>query len=92
MKTITHICDSCKNSKGENELAHLEVRSTKGIELFDTYKTIYIDICKSCLEKKGFIVNRKEEETKEEFLNKNSKNLENKIVDILNDLGVQFYE
>ncbi|MCI8346595.1 MAG: hypothetical protein HFJ12_01425 [Bacilli bacterium] len=91
MKTITHICDLCKQSKGENELAHLEARS-RGLGLFDSYRTLEIDICKSCLEKKGFIVNRKEEQSTKEIQDANSKNLENKIIDILDDLGVQFYE
>lgn len=50
------------------------------------------DICKSCLEKRNFIVNKREDKTEEEIQNINSKNLENKIIDILSDLGVQFYE
>ncbi len=91
MKTITHICDVCKQSKGEEELSHLEVRSN-GLEFFDRYKAMTIDICKSCLEKKGFIVNRREGQSTADVQKINHKNMEDKIVDILNDLGVQFYE
>lgn len=91
MKTITHICDVCKNSKGENELSHLRVNST-GLEFLDRYKTFEVDICKECLEKKGFIINRKEGQSDNDIQKANGKNLEDKIIDILNDLGVQFYE
>lgn len=91
MKTTTHICDICKESKSETELAHLEIRS-KGLSCFDRYRTLEVDICKSCLEKRNFIVNKREDKTEEEIQNINSKNLENKIIDILSDLGVQFYE
>lgn len=91
MKTITHICDLCKQSKGEKELAHLEIRS-RGLGIFDSYRTLEVDICKSCLEKKGFIVNRKEGQSDADIQKANGQNLEDKIVDILNDLGVQFYE
>lgn len=92
MKTITHICDVCKKSKGENELAGLEVRSGKGLTFVDKYQTFYIDICKDCLEKKRFVINRKEGQSDADIQKANGKNLENKIVEILNDLGVQFYE
>jgi hypothetical protein len=91
METITHICDICKQSKGKEELARLEIRSS-GLEFLDRYATIKVDICKSCLEKKNFIVNSREDKTLKEIQNMNNKNLEDKIIDILNDLGVQFYE
>ena len=91
METITHICDICKQSKGKEELARLEVRSS-GLKFLDRYATKKVDICKSCLEKKNFIVNSREDKTLKEIQNMNNKNLEDKIIDILNDLGVQFYE
>lgn len=91
METITHICDICKQSKGKEELARLEVRSS-GLEFLDRYATKKVDICKACLEKKNFIVNNREDKTRNEIKNINNKNLEDKLIDILSDLGVQFYD
>lgn len=91
METITHICDICKQSKSKEELARLEVRSN-GLEFLDRYSTLKIDVCKSCLEKKNFIVNEREDKALKDIQTQNKANLENKIIDILNDLGVQFYE
>lgn len=91
METITHICDICKQSKGKEELARLEVRSS-GLEFLDRYATKKVDICKACLEKKNFIVNNREDKTLNEIKNINNKNLEDKLIDILSDLGVQFYD
>ncbi len=91
METITHICDVCKQSKSKEELARLEVKSS-GLEFLDRYATKKVDICKSCLEKKNFIVSKREDKTPDEIQKINNKNLEDKIIDILSDLGVQFYE
>lgn len=91
METITHICDICKQSKGKEELARLEVRSS-GLEFLDRYTVKKVDICKSCLEKKNFIVNMREDKKLDDIYKINNKNLEDKIIDILSDLGVQFYE
>lgn len=91
METITHICDICKQSKGKEELARLEIRSS-GLEFLDRYTTKKVDICKSCLEKKNFIVNMREDKKLDDIQKINNKNLEDKIIDILSDLGVQFYE
>ena len=91
METITHICDICKQSKGKEELARLEVRSS-GLEFLDRYAIKKVDICKACLEKKNFIVNNREDKTLNEIKNINNKNLEDKLIDILSDLGVQFYD
>ena len=91
METITHICDVCKQSKSKEDLARLEVRST-GIEFFDRYTMSKFDICIDCLKKKNFIVEKREDKTTEEIQNSNRDNLRNKIIDILQDLDVQFYE
>lgn len=91
METITHICDICKQSKSKEELARIEVRSS-GLSFLDRYATLKKDVCKSCLEKKNFIVNEREDKKLDEIQKINNKNLEDKIIDILNDLGVQFYE
>lgn len=91
METITHICDICKQSKSKEELARLEVRSS-GLEFLDRYSTLKFDICKSCLEKKNFIVNQREDKSLKDIQTQNQSNLEDKIIDILSDLGVQFYD
>lgn len=93
MQTINYICDVCKTSKSKEDLCRIEVE-TLGIKISKGhhYDPLKIDICKDCLEKKGFIINPKPEETEEDIKRKNSQTLENKIVDILYDLGVQFDE
>lgn len=91
METITHICDICKQSKSKEELARLEVRSS-GLEFFDRYSNLKIDVCKACLEKKNFIVNEREDKSLKDIQTQNQYNLEDRIIEILSDLGVQFYE
>lgn len=94
MQTTNYICDVCKTSKSKTDLCRIKVR-TEGLRINEKggyYNDLEIDICKDCLEKKGFIINKKTEETEEEISKKNSKTLESKIIDILDNLGVQFYE
>ncbi len=93
MKTTNYICDICKTSKSKDDLCQMEV-TTQGLKITNGsyYTALKIDICKDCLEKKGFIINKKPEETEEEIKKKNSQVLENKLIDILENLGVQFYE
>lgn len=93
MKTTNYICDICKTSKSEEDLCQMRV-STKGIRIKEGgyYNELNVDICKECLEKKGFVINKRLGETEEEIEKKNSKTLESKLIEILDDLGVQFYE
>lgn len=94
MQTTNYICDVCKTSKSKEDLCKIKVR-TEGLKMQGKgsyYDDLVIDICKNCLEKKGFIINPKPEETEEDIQRKNSQTLENKIIDILYDLGVQFDE
>lgn len=94
MQIINYICDICKTSKSKEDLCKIKVR-TEGFKIQgkgNYYNDLEIDICKNCLEKKGFIINPKPEETEEDIQRKNSQTLENKIIDILYDLGVQFDE
>lgn len=89
-KTMVHTCDICKQSKSANDLAHITVR-TEGIKIKESnYKGIEIDICSDCLKKKGFIVETKTEEELQQANAKNSITLEDKIYEILQDLGVAF--
>ena len=93
MKTTNYICDVCKTSKSKEDLCQMRV-STQGLKIKEGsyYNELNVDICRDCLEKKGFIVNAKPEQTTEEIEKKNSQTLESKLTDILEDLGVQFYE
>ena len=93
MQTTSYICDICKTSKSKEDLCKMRVR-TEGLKIKEGgyYTELNVDICKNCLEKKGFIINPKPEETEEDVEKKNSQNLRNKLIDILTDLEVQFYE
>ena len=89
MQTTNYICDMCKTSKSKEDLCQMRV-TTNGLKIKEGgyYNELNVDICKDCLEKKGFIINKKPEEVAK----KNSKTLESKLIEILDDLGVQFYE
>ncbi len=93
MQTTNYICDICKTSKSKEDLCQMRV-TTQGLKIKEGsyHNELNVDICKDCLEKKGFIINPKPEETEEDIQRKNSQILENKIIDILSDLGVQFDE
>lgn len=93
MQTTNYICDICKTSKSKEDLSQIRV-NTRGITISQNHyhPDIEFDICTECLKKKGFVVNPIPEDQKEEAANVNKKTLENKILDILEDLGVQFYE
>lgn len=93
MITTNYICDICKISKSKQDLCQMKV-STEGLKIDkgNYYNSLAVDICKECLENKGFIINPKPEQTEEDIKKKNSQVLENKIIDILEDLGVLFYE
>ena len=96
MKTTTYICDTCKKSVSEKDLIELSV-SVKNLSFsnddsINRHKTYSqkIEICKDCLVKKGFKIVREEKETEEELAKRNEKVLSEKILDILEDLGVCF--
>ena len=50
-----------------------------------------IEICPDCLKKKGFVVEAKKE-NEEQVATQNKKTLEDKIYEILEDMGVAFQE
>ena len=93
MQTTNYICDICKTSKSKEDLCQMRV-TTQGLRIKEGsyYNELNVDICKDCLEKKGFIINPKPEQTEEDIKKKNSQVLENKLIEILEDLGVQFYK
>lgn len=91
-QTTVYTCDICKQSKDRGDLAKIEVK-TEGIRIknCDRYNPLKIDICKDCLKKKGFLVEVKDEDN-EQAQKQNKATLEDKLFDILEDLGVAFCE
>ena len=90
--TMIYTCDICKNSKSKEDLAQINIR-TEGIRMKGVgYQGIRVDVCPDCLKKKGFVVEVKTEEEAEYAGTKNKTNLEDKIYEILSDLGVMFEE
>jgi len=93
MKTMVYTCDICKQSKSEDDLCSITI-GTRGIRIHINkyHSEIKYDFCKECLKKKGFIVESPSTEDKENTEKHNQKTFETRLVDILSDLGVQFYE
>lgn len=91
--TTIYTCDICKQSKSKEDLAKIKV-SSEGIRMKNVgYNEIKIDICSDCLQKKGFIVEAKQTKEEQEVAEiKNKKTLEDKLLDILEDIGVAFAE
>lgn len=92
MITKTFICDMCKKSVGETELTQLSI-SMKMFKATSGYANILTankDICKDCLEKKGILTYLPEGQKHEDIATKNQKALSDKLIDILEDLGVVF--
>lgn len=88
-----YTCDICKKEKEKDELSRIDV-SANGIRIRGLYRyndTLHIDICRKCLVDKGFIVEYKREEYND-VAGKNRATLEEKLMDILMDLGVSFEE
>lgn len=91
-QTIVYTCDICKQSKSKNDLAKITVKSD-GIKMKNVYGGITVDICPDCLKKKGFVVEEKPTEEEQELVEKQNKaTLEDKIYEILEDMGVAFVE
>ena len=93
MKTEVYTCDVCKQSKSKGDLCYMDV-STRGITLTENKfaPAKHFDICKDCLKKRGFVVSASTKEEAVEADRSNEKTLENKIIDILEALGVSFVE
>lgn len=93
MKTTTYICDKCKKSVGKEELIEINVSGIL-IDVPNGYRNnqlISRDICKSCLREKGLLLEYSKE-TLENYTKKNIKTLEDKFLEILEDLNVAFQE
>lgn len=94
-QTTVYTCDLCKGSKDKNDLAKIEVKvdglRIKGVD--NRYASLKIDICKECLKKKGFVVEPKvDDEENQQTEGRNRVTLEDKLYDILEDMGVVFAE
>jgi len=92
-ETKVYTCDICKNSKSKESLARINVRAT-GLDIKGVgYNGLDIDICPNCLKNKGFVVYEKPtKEEREQAETKNKVTLEDKIYEILSDMGVAFQE
>ena len=92
MRTTVYTCDICKQSKSYEDLAKIIVKA-EGIKIKDVnqYNGLEIEICSDCLKKKGFIVDFNKEDA-EQTAAKNKVTLEDKIYEILEDMGVAFQE
>jgi|WetSurMetagenome_2_1015567.scaffolds.fasta_scaffold1303762_1 hypothetical protein len=99
MKTTTYICDDCKKSVGELDLCSIRVTLTVSTKMSGSYVSnhsvnpIEKEVCVDCLKKHGivsqeFIDNKQSRELEA----KNVKTIEDKMLDILEDLGVHFDE
>lgn len=91
-QTTVFTCDICKQSKGKKELSKIEVKTEDiRIKQCDRYNPLRIDICKDCLKRKGFLMEVKDEEAEQAEM-QNKATLEDKLYEILEDLGVAFRE
>jgi len=94
-QTTVYTCDICKKSKSYEDLLKIEVTagSYNGVKIagFSGSTVLKVEICTECLKKKGFIVESKKEE-EEQHAKQNKKTLEDKIYEILGDMGVAFQE
>lgn len=93
MKTTTYICDKCKKSVGKDDLVEITFSATliQTPNGYNRTQNIKKDVCKSCLKDKGLIIEFNQEKY-EQDLKKNEKTMEDKLIEILEDLGVAFQE
>ena len=87
MRNYVYKCDVCKKETEQQDMKSLDINSGninfQGSAFGKTY-----DICIDCLTKTGFKLNNKENDESKH----NTKTLEDKLIEILQDLNVQFYE
>lgn len=88
----SNICDKCKQSKSETDIFSIDI-SYKIKTQSSYYHSVSAkkDICKQCLDKLGLLTELPSKDT-DEMAKKNAKTFEDKFVDLLCDLGVQFEE
>ena len=91
-QTTVFTCDICKQSKSKGDLAKFTIRADGIIMKGIGFNGLQIDICPDCLRKKGFVVETKTKEELEQAQAQNKVTLEDKIYEILSDMGVVFKE
>ncbi len=93
MKTEVYTCDLCKKSVSREDLCQLSVHAEGiAIKSADRYHPLRVDVCKDCLKRKGFVVDRPDKMEIAEAQKRNQATLEDKLCEILEDLGVAFTE
>lgn len=97
MITKTFICDKCKKSVGETDLRQISVKITKsGVPSYDRLNiSVDKDVCIDCLKKANIVTEMTPEEKEKkgaEIQAKNVKTVEDKLLELLEDLGVAFAE
>lgn len=94
MEVVSHVCDICKQTKTKDEMIqmYLSQRNVYSCKVKIIDNELKLDICPDCLKKKGIVIEKTEEESVEEILKKNEKTIQEKLTEILDDLGVTFYE
>lgn len=95
MKTTSYICDCCKKSVSQGDLVSLNVSCSGLYFSNNSYRPTTntgIDICKSCLSSRGFIIEKPDSDQFEQINKQNERTLEERFIDILEDLGVAFVE
>jgi len=90
MITTTYICDKCKQSKSKEEIYPIEAYYTISRPNYTQQRvTAKKDICKQCLESLGLLTEQPTLDT-DNIIDRNRQKLEDKLIDILTDLGVLF--
>jgi hypothetical protein len=93
MQTTIYTCDICNKEAKKEDLICMTITTNsryKGPYLAMKGGSKYLEICKECLEKKGFIIDIVSDEEREAKLKHNSVCMEDQIINILSDIGVQF--
>ena len=89
-----HICDLCGSVHNKKEeLVHFDIRVVgnlvfpfTGPSWFNN-KPMFLDICKDCLEKKGFAIGDEMSYSEKEKHNEDT--IKDKLLDILSELGIE---
>ena len=98
MITKTFICDDCKASKAEEDLftLNLSIEKSEKSSRYLKCGSCKRDVCKDCLKKHGILTeadpNDIAAKKEEQAANEKKCSVENKLVELLEYLGVAFTE
>lgn len=93
MEVVSHVRDICKQTKTKEEMVQMTLTQnnySSEIRIMKNY--LRLDICHDCLKKKGIVIEKTEGQSDDEKFKKNEKTLQDKFIEILDELGVSFYE